>query len=107
MPVQKGKRRNRPGRRVRPSRGALLEESPASPVPTTSKQARPPRRRWDLPLWANVTAGVFLLGIGILFALIPQKGFTSGERIIILAAYVALSAVYLSKAFRQYRSRQP
>lgn len=108
MPVQKGKRRKRPrGGRLGSDARPFDEEVPKAPIASQASGSRAARRkRFELPLWANLTAGVFLLILGTLFTLTPQKGFSALEHGIILLGYVALSALYLSKAFRQYRARQ-
>lgn len=59
-----------------------------------------------MPPWLNVSVGVFLLLIGVLFSLSSHKGFPGWEYAIILLGYLGLSGYYLSKGFRQYRARK-
>jgi FtsH-binding integral membrane protein len=54
----------------------------------------------------NVTIGLTLLLFGVLFSLTPSKGMSPGLHTFFLVLYVFLSGLYLSKAFKQYRSRQ-
>jgi hypothetical protein len=44
-----------------------------------------------MPPWLNVSVGVFLLIIGVLFSLSSRKGFPAWEYAIILLGYVGLS----------------
>jgi len=59
-----------------------------------------------MPPWLNVSVGVFLFIIGVLFSLSSHQGFPSWEFAIILLGYLGLSGYYLSKGFRQYRARK-
>jgi hypothetical protein len=106
MPVQKGKRRKKTRRR---SRFGDYEESTETDDerPASRSTSTPaPRRRWESPLWLNVAIGVAMVALGLWFLVSPQKGFGTGARTIILFGYFALAALYLTKAYRQYRSKQ-
>lgn len=64
------------------------------------------RRGWTPPLWVNLAIGLVLVGVGVVFWLVPQKGMGTQAHIIILLGYFALAGLYLGKAFRQYRGRR-
>lgn len=107
MPVQKGKRRKRTRRRGRGEGSEPLVQSPNGTKPGEAARSRPARRgRWQPPLWFNLLVGLSLLGLGLLFSLTPAKGLGPGLHFIFLLGYLALSALYLGRAFRQYREKQ-
>lgn len=106
MPIQRGKRNKKPRRR------GMSEFGEQPPVRSTSSTASPVktdqgrRRRWQPPLWVNALLGVGMLIFGIVVFEMPQKGAGQTQRLIFLVLYFLIAALYLGKAYQQYRVKQ-
>ncbi|MCA1597337.1 MAG: hypothetical protein LC772_13075 [Chloroflexi bacterium] len=106
MPIQKGKKRKRIRRRGPSTTGASQAEASSRgrqpvPPPTVAK-----RRGWQPPLWVNLAFGLGMLVVGVVFTIVPQKGMSTQNRLLLLVAYCVIAGFYLARAFRQYRARQ-
>lgn len=108
MPVQKGKRHKRPrGGRYERMEGAAAETGPPVQRETTARARPVPRRRglFALPMQWKAALGASMLVVGIIFFFMPQKGSTVESRLIFLAGYCLLAALYLGSAYREWRAR--
>lgn len=105
MPVQKGKRRKRPRRHT--SSTAVAESQDAQPAQASRVERRGARRqRWKPPPLVNAAFGATMIAVGVVFYfVIPQKG-GSDTKLLFLILYLALGALYLGRAFLEYRRRQ-
>lgn len=109
MPVQKGKKHKRPrgGRadRVAGSSGAIPVAS--EPQRVTRERSAPRRRGlMGLPLGWKIALGVTMLGAGVIFYFMPQKGTSESSKLIFLAGYCLLAAFYLGSAYRDWRRKR-
>lgn len=102
MPVQKGKKR----RRVR-NRGAERQQRTPTQRSAAAPVASPPsgRRSWQLPPWMNLAFGVLMLGAGVFFFALPQKGMSTGSKAFFLLTYGLVAGFYFFRAYRGYRRR--
>lgn len=70
----------------------------------------PPQRArrgaFNLPLWGNVMVATIIDLVAVFLFVLPAKGSNLNERLLFFVAYLALSALYWGKAFRQYRARR-
>lgn len=103
MPLQKGKKRKRVRRRGPSTVGEYTQ-----PVSTQVKSARRPakRRGWQPPMSFNIIFGTVMIGLGVFFTALPQKGMGLQGKLLLLVLYLALGGLSLGRAYRQYRSRQ-
>src|SRR5579864_846994 len=101
MPVQKGKKRKRPRRR---GYASDLESEPTV-IAQEKRTARTPGRRrgWQPPMSFNIIFGVLMVGLGVFFFAIPQKGMGTQSRLLLLILYLGLGSLSLWRAYRQYR----
>jgi hypothetical protein len=104
MPLQKGKRRKRPRRRG----PAVLAEDDQPQIVQERRTTRPATRRrgWQPPLAFNLIFGLVMIGLGLFFFVIPQKGMGTQGKLLLLILYFGLGALSLGRAYRQYRSKQ-
>jgi hypothetical protein len=106
MPIQRGKRNKKPRRR---GTTEFEEQYPARPMSSTAtpvKNDQGRRRRWQPPLWVNALLGVGMIIFGIIVFAMPQKGAGQTQRLIFLVLYFLIAALYLGKAYQQYRVKQ-
>lgn len=104
MPLQKGKKR----KRVRRRGPTTIEESeqPVSVREKPSNRTSTRRRGWQPPLAFNVVFGLAMIGLGVFFTAVPQKGMGTQGKLLLLILYLGLGALSLGRAYRQYRGRQ-
>lgn len=109
MPIQRGKRNKKPRRRGVSEFGEgafpVTRSSPA-PAPARAKSNQGRRKRWQPPLWVNALLGVGMIVFGIVVFVMPQRGAGQTQRLIFLVLYFLIAALYLGKAYQQYRARQ-
>ena len=108
MPVQKGKRnKHRPRARHRMTNEmtATTVRAGSAASSQTNRPVRRTRSLWQGPPWFNAALGVFMLVAGTAFFVLPQRGVSTRDRALLLAAYVGLAGFYLFRAFRGYRAQ--
>ncbi|GAC1636116.1 MAG: hypothetical protein NVS4B2_24150 [Chloroflexota bacterium] len=78
--------------------------SPAQPTSRARPVAPPRRTGFQLPFWGNIAVATIILVVAIFLFAIPAKQTSTNT--LLFVAYLALSALYWGKAFRQYRARK-
>lgn len=106
MPIQRGKRNKKSRRRGVSEYGEQIPARPTSSTASPVKAERGRRRGWQPPLWVNALLGVGMIIFGIIVFVMPQKGAGQTQRLIFLVLYFLIAALYLGKAYQQYRVKQ-
>lgn len=97
MPVPKGKKHKRPRQR---GRGQTGEGTPPPPAATPVKPRAQRRSVW--PPWIGWIIGPFMLLAGVYF-FFSNQNMSIELRVLILAIYLAIAAVYLGRAIMNLR----
>jgi len=76
------------------------------PAQTKPQRQKVMRKGWTPPLWVNVAFGASMLVLGVTFTVLPQRGMSTQNKLLLLVAYCVVAGFYLVRAYRQFRKRR-
>lgn len=86
--------------------GEEYDDTGVQPAPRKQAPAKQIMRRgFQAPLWLNATIGFVMLFFGI-FYFATNGSVGSGERLLLLVAYLAVAGFYIARALRQYLAKR-